>query len=44
MVGDFSLLILLLLNLEQYQCFKEGAQNANSRSINFIKNFLSMLC
>lgn len=41
-VGDFSFL-LLFLNLEQYQYFKKGAQNANSCSINFIKNFLSML-
>lgn len=29
MVGGFSLFLLLLVNLEQYQCFKKGAQNAN---------------
>lgn len=40
MVGDFSLELLLSLNLEQYQCFKEGAQNANSCSINVTQNFL----
>lgn len=36
-VGVFS----LLLGSEQYQYFKEGAQNANACSINVIKIFLS---